>query len=185
MRNAWKKSGPAGLMAGLAVALAACGSPSAAGVTHLPPETTTTLAPTTTTTPQQAVIAGYVAAATAFENASLSMNPGDPALAETSVDPALSQNRALLIVERGTGVTVRGYENLGHPVVVSYSATRAVVHSCEPAPGLISYGADGKPLPTILGQATSDDVTAVMVPGPSGTWMFQSGQQKVVPSCPD
>ncbi len=178
-------AGSAGAMAALALGLAACSSPTATGVIHLPPRTTTTLAPTTTTTPQQAVITGYVAAETAFGNASLAMNASDPALVATSVDPALSQNRALLTVEKGTGVTVRGHQDLGQPVVVAYSATRAVVHSCEPGPGLIAYGQDGKPLTTSLGQAANVDVTAVMVPGPTGTWMLQSGQDKVVPLCPD
>jgi len=164
--------------------LAACSSPTATGVIHLSPTTTTTLAPTTTTTPQQAVIAGWMAGIAADEHASLTMNPNDPTLAGTTVDPALSQIRALLTVEKGTGVTFRGHEDPGHPVVVSYSPTRAVVHSCEPAPGLIAYGANGKPLPTILGQAANVDVTDVMVSNPDGTWMFQSDQSKVVPSCP-
>ncbi len=178
------KAGAAGAMTALALGLAACSSPTATGVIHLPPETTTTLAPTTTTTPQQAVIAGWMAAITAYDNASLTMNPNDPALAGTMVDPYLGQTRALLTVEKGTGATVRGHEDPGHPVVVSYSPTRGVVHTCEPAPGLIVYGANGKPLPTILGQPTNDDVTDVMVPNPAGTWMLQSTQDKVVPSCP-
>lgn len=178
--------GTAGLVASVALGLAACGSPTAsAPTTQTTPVTTSPPSSTTsTTTPQQAVIAGWVAAQNAFEQASLAVNPADPDLAATMVNPELQQVRAVLEVEQYKHDTARGHQDLGHPAVVSYSPTRAVVHSCMPGPGIIVYQPNGQPEPTPLGQASNDDVTDVMVPGPAGTWLDQSTTVNNVPACP-
>lgn len=176
----------AGLVASVALGLAACGSPNASApttqttpVTTAPPQSTTS-----TTTPQQAVIAGWVAAENAATQASLAVNPDDPALQATMVDPQLSHIRALLTVEKYKHDTARGTVGLGHPVVVSYSPTQAVVHSCVDD-NLIVYLSNGQPEPTSLGQHTYNDETVTMVPGSAGTWMAQSGSVKNESSCPD
>jgi len=107
----------AGLVASAALGLAACGSPTASAPTTQPTPVTTSPPSSTTsaTTPQQAVIAGWVAAENALTQASLAVNPDDPALQATMVDPQLSHIRALLTVEQGKHDTARGTVGLGHP----------------------------------------------------------------------
>jgi hypothetical protein len=101
------------------MALAAgCGSAKAVG--KATPTTTSTLPPassstTSTTTPQQAVIADWITAHNALDQASVALDPNFPALAQTTVNPELGQVRLLLGVERQQHDTVRGTDGLGHP----------------------------------------------------------------------
>lgn len=179
----------------VAMVAAACGTikPAATTTTAEPPSTSPSLTSTTTTLAgnlglfvptRQTAIAGFLAALKVIDAADRSVDPNYPALAQTEVKPALTQSQDFLTALRLNHDTVRGpSESLGHPVIVSYSPTRAVVQTCSPAGGAITYGANGKPLPGVLGSAPAAVLTGVMVPGEQN-WMLQDFAVKVVASCP-
>lgn len=176
------------------LAAAACGT-----ISRPPATTTSSLRPTPTTadtlppglaalnptpaTERTAAIAGFVASQRAFDAAARAVNPNDPVLAATMVDPVLRVTRDFLITLAVNHDTVRGpATNLGHPVVVSYSPSRVVVRTCSPKPKFLTYLPNGQPVPGILGEDTNDVLTGVMVPGPQH-WMLQSAADQVVSSC--
>jgi hypothetical protein len=169
---------------GLALGVAACGN-GAGRPLVIPKNGLGVQATTTTTTPDQAVIAGWIAAITAFLQASSPRpNPDYAGLQNTMVNPALRDTQLVLAEEKAAGDTLRGTQYLGHPIVVSYSPKRATVRSCLPGPGALLYGSNGTPVPGSLGEPGNVEITSVMVPGTDGTWMLQSGNNKFVASCP-
>lgn len=191
MKGRWL-AGPAVL--GMVVAAAACGT-----ITRPPSTTTTSVRPTPTTadtlppdlaalnpTPannRKAAIAGFLAALRANGAADRALNPNDPALAATMVNPVLTRARDFVITLQINHDTVEGPPtNFGHPVVVSYAPTRVVVRTCSPPPGAIDVLPDGQPVPGVLGEQTADVLTGVMVQGPQN-WMLQSSTDQVVSSC--
>jgi hypothetical protein len=132
---------------------------------------------------RQTAIAGFVAALKAQDAADRAVNPNYPGLAATEVNPELTQSQDVIVALRLNHDTVRGpEESLGHPAILSYSPTRAVVQTCSPAGGAITYGANGRPLPGVLGTAPAAVLTGVMVPG-AENWMLQDFAVKVVASC--
>jgi hypothetical protein len=191
LRGAWALA--AGAVA-LGLIAAGCGSAPPAR-----PSTGTTAvgssAPTSTDNPfagleptaaqgRQAAIAGFVAALKAEDAAFRAENTNPPGLAQTEVPPELTRVRDIIIALRLNHDTTHGPPaSLGHPVILSYSPTRAIVQTCSPPGGAIAYGANGRPLPGVLGTAPAAVLTGVMVPG-TQNWMLQDLAAKVVASCP-
>jgi hypothetical protein len=168
---------------GLALGVAACGN-GAGRPLVIPKNGLGVQATTTTTTPDQAVIAGWIAAENALAHASRTLNPNDPALAATfAPDPSLMHTQLLIAAEKAAGDTVRGRENLGHPVVVSYSPTKAIVHSCVIDDSVL-YETNGQPVPGLAGTKGPVEEVSVMIPGPNGNWLMSSLTGKIVASCP-
>lgn len=104
------------------------------------------------------VLAAWRAEHLAYADALRSLNPTDPALAQTAINPALQRAVAYIAVAKAQGIVVRGSEDLGAPRVVSLTPTadptEAVVESCVRGGLILINGKTGKPVPGLSGQAT-------------------------------
>lgn len=103
-------------------------------------ESTTTSAPTTTSTtsaatttsapsPEAAVLAGYLAAKTALDQAQQIPDPSYPALAEHWTGDGLKEVRKQLVILKMNGWVIRG-STTRNPRVVSVKDSTAVVWDC-------------------------------------------------------
>jgi hypothetical protein len=128
--------------------------------------TTSTTAASSTTT-ASAVLAGYRASWSAFENALSDADPSDPALAATMVAPQLEGVKANLLADQRQGIVGRGPTTL-HPKVTAVSGTTATVVDCAYSATELVYKATGKQVPPVT-QPENDGVTATLVLS-GGVW---------------
>jgi hypothetical protein len=178
MQQGWRAGGATVVAALVGLcALAGCSNSHGDAVAHpttttsVPVSTTTSTtaasSTTATTSPTAAVIAGYRASWSAFEDALAEANPSDPTLAATMVDPQLQGVKANLLADQQQGIVGRGPTTL-HPKVTAVSATTATVVDCAYSATELVYKATGKPVPPVT-QPENDGVTATLVLS-GGTW---------------
>jgi len=94
------------------------------------------------------VLAAYRAASGAFEQALVTANPADPALAATMIDPQLQSVKANLLADQRQGIVGRGSVTL-HPKVLTLSGSTATVIDCAYSTTDLVYKATGKPVPPV------------------------------------
>jgi hypothetical protein len=159
-------------LSGASLIVAACGggSPSA----H---RATSSALPGTAATPtpnaeEAAIIAAYVAADKAFEEAVAIPDPAYPALAATMVDPILQRVRINLITDKNDGIVGRGTVTHLHPRVVSISDNTAIVVDCVYSTGVLVFAKSGQPVPSQAGgtKPENDGVRATLVMVSPGVW---------------
>lgn len=94
----------------------------------------------------------------AYANALRALNPNDPALAASTINPALQRAVAYIAVAKAQGIVVRGSQDLGSPEVTSLTPaaapTEATVESCVHDGLVLLNGKTGEPVPGLSGQAT-------------------------------
>jgi hypothetical protein len=94
----------------------------------------------------------------AYAGALHALNPHDPALAQSTINPALQRAMAYIAVAKAQGIVVRGSQNLGSPKVISLTPTTdpttAIVESCVRDGLILLNGRTGKPVPGLAGEAT-------------------------------
>ena len=104
------------------------------------------------------VLSAWRAGHEAYAAALRAENPNDPALAQSTINPALQRAVAYIAVVKAQGIVVRGSQDLGAPKVISLTPTTAptaaVVESCVRGGLILINGKTGKPVPGLSGQAT-------------------------------
>lgn len=151
------------IAAALGVGAAACSGGDGPGTSSRPTTTTLSVA-------AQQVIQGWKAAEEAFYTAAYTNNAAAPALAATMVDPALSQARQFLFAAKYDGYVGKGTFSLGHPQVISLSATSAGVQSCVYGGVIEVEASTGKPAPAPFGVASQETVRSTLVETTPGVW---------------
>lgn len=133
--------------------LAACTSEKAAA-----PSTSPSASASSATEIKAEVIAAWRAEHEAYADALRALNPNDPALAQSAINPALQRAKAYIAVAKAQGIVVRGSQDLGTPKVVSLTPasdpTQAVVESCVRDGLILINGKTDKPVPGLSGQVT-------------------------------
>ena len=132
---------------------AACSSGKAAA-----PNPTPSPDPSPSVNVEAQVLSAWRAGHEAYAAALRAVNPNDPALAQSTINPALQRAVAYIAVVKAQGIVVRGSQDLGTPKVVSLTPatdpTKAVVESCVRGGLILINGKTGKPVPGLSGQAT-------------------------------
>lgn len=133
--------------------VAACSSGKAAA-----PSPSPTPDPSPSVSVEAQVLAAWQTEHEAYAKALRDLNPKDPALAQSAVNPALQRAVAYIAVAKAQGIVVRGSQDLGTPVVVSLTPTsapdKAVVRACIHDALVLINGKTGKPVPGMAGQVT-------------------------------
>jgi ABC-type transport system substrate-binding protein len=136
-----------------ATLLAACSSGKAAA-----PEPTNSPSPSATVSVEDQVLAAWRAEHLAYADALKALNPNDPTLAQTAINPALQRAVAFIAAAKAQGIVIRGSQDLGAPTVVSLNPTTApdtaVVRACIHDGLVLINGKTGKPVPGTAGQVT-------------------------------
>lgn len=156
-------------------ALTSCGgSPSAAGH-HSKPSSTTAKSQA------GAVLAGYRAEQSAFEQAVKQADPTLPAIAQTMTGAQLDSVRRALVTDKADGIVGRGTVQL-HPKVSYVRGKHALVLDCVFDSSKLVYAATGKPVPPVTppeNVAVRSQLTEVS----TGVWKV-SDQHTHGGSCP-
>ena len=133
--------------------IAACSSGKAAA-----PGPSPSPSPSPSVNVEAQVLSAWRAGHEAYAAALRAENPNDPALAQSTINPALQRAVAYIAVVKAQGIVVRGSQDLGAPKVISLTPTTAptaaVVESCVRGGLILINGKTGKPVPGLSGQAT-------------------------------
>ncbi len=157
--------------------VAACSSGKAAAPGHSP-SPSPSLGPAV----QAQVLAAWRAEHLAYADALRALNPNDPMLAQTAINPALQRAVAFIATAKAQGIVARGLQDLGSPVVVELSPTTspdtAIVRSCLHDGLVLINGKTGKPVPGTAGQVTYalEHTTLKLVEGVG--WMVSDNDVK-------
>jgi hypothetical protein len=164
------------IVAALATTLvAACSSGKAAAPSPRPD-------PSLTPSVAAQVLAAWRAEHLAYAEALRALNPNDPALAQTAINPALQRAVAFIATAKAQGIVVRGTQDLGTPTVLELSPTTtpdtAIVRSCIHDALVLINGKTGKPVPGAAGQVTyaAERTTLKLVEGVG--WMVSDNDIK-------
>ncbi len=131
------------------------------------------------------VLAAWHTEHEAYAQALLALNPNDPALAQSAINPVLQQAMAYIAVAKAQGIVVRGSQDLGTPKVISLTPTsdptKAVVESCVRGGLILINSKTGKPVPGLSGQVTwnFEHTTLTLVEGVG--WMVADNVVKQSP----
>ena len=162
------------LLAGASL-LAGCGSDRRPAKGHAAPSTSTTVAP------QQLVLDSYRAAVQAVAEAELRNDPQWPALLSAVVNPELAHIQGFIRLEASLGYHNRGDVRVIRSEVTSYTPTQAAVTACV-YDAVLSYKADGSPVPGNAGHVTYGVDKATLIPTAPGQWALQDVTAQQFPS---
>ncbi len=133
--------------------IAACSSGKAAA-----PSPSPSLDPSPSVSVEAQVLAAWHSEHVAYADALRALNPNDPALAQSAINPVLQHARAYIAVAKAQGIVVRGSQDLGTPKIISLTPiaapAKAIVESCVRDGLILINGKTGKPVPGLSGETT-------------------------------
>jgi hypothetical protein len=143
-------------VAGLVVALSACGSVSRASMTKGPHQGRTPgfvsrsgFHASSSAQPEDTgpIETAWLSAEQAFDSAALTSNAYEPDLAATTVAPQLNWTRSLLEQMRDAGQLAKGRIRFGAPSVTSTGTNQATVRACAHDEEIVVSATTGQPAP--------------------------------------
>jgi len=158
-----RMAAPSGsLVAALTSALVSCGGPGPDVPTPTP-----LIRQTPPASPDVAVLSAYRAEQAAFITAIGTADASYPGLAQTMVDPLLSEIRKQLIADRGNGIVGKGRVDL-NPRVDWIRGAEAQVVDCAFDQSQLVYVSNGQPVPPVK-PPHAVSITATLVET-AGAW---------------
>jgi hypothetical protein len=100
----------------------------------------------------QQVLSSWLAAELAFQDAAVTADANEPALAATTLEPQLGVRRSFMEQMRVSGEVGRGPTHYGTPTVTALEGHRATVRACAYVQQIVISAATGRPVAGELGQ---------------------------------
>jgi hypothetical protein len=100
----------------------------------------------------QQVLSAWLAAELAFQNAAVTADANEPALAATTLEPQLGERRSFFEQMRASGEVGRGPTHYGTPTVAVLEGHRATVRACAYVQQIVVSASTGRPAPGELGE---------------------------------
>jgi hypothetical protein len=130
----------------------------------------------------QQVLSAWLAAELAFQDAAVTADANEPALAATTLEPQLGVRRSFFEQMRISGEVGRGPTHYGTPTVTALEGHRATVRACAYDQEIVVSAATGRPVEGELGQADYVAYTSSMELTSSG-WKLLTQRTPTTNKC--
>jgi hypothetical protein len=128
------------------------------------------------------VLSAWLAAELAFQDAAVTADANEPALAATTLEPQLGVRRSFFEQMRASGEVGRGPTYYGTPTVTALERDRATVRACADVRQIVVSAATGLPVAGELGQVGYVAYTSSMELTNSG-WKLLTQRTPAVDRC--